>query len=88
MKKFFAFLKWHVSSWDLEHKLWMAGAACFGWGTPGYFKTGEMGESIVIAFVLWSILFMKWFVWDTAVRSWQRFEQDRKDLFKTIDEGK
>lgn len=88
MKKFAAFLKWHYNSWSFTQKLWILAAACFGWGAADYIKTGEPGVSIQIAWALWIVIFLKWFVWDMISASWKRFENERKDLFKTIDEGK
>ena len=88
MKKFFAFLKWHWSSWDFMQKMWMLGAAFFGAGIADYWTTGQPGLSIRIAWTIWGLVFAKWFFWDVSVDSWKRFESERKDLFKTIDEGK
>ncbi len=88
MKKFMAFLKWHWDSWDFYQKVWMFGAGFFGAGITDYYTTGQPGTAIKIAFALWALAFVKWFFWDMSVASWKRFETERKDLFKTIDEGK
>lgn len=88
MKKFLAFLKWHVSKWTVTQRLWMIGAFFFGGGAIDYIETGVPGTSIYIAWAFWGSVFVKWFVWDPAVDSWKKFEGERKDLFKTIDEGK
>lgn len=88
MKKFMAFLKWHWDSWDFYQKVWMFGAGFFGAGIADYYTTGQPGTAIKIAFALWALAFVKWFCWDMSVASWKRFETERKDLFKTIDEGK
>lgn len=88
MKKFLAFLKWHYNSWSPTQKIWMVGGACFGYGLPDYIKTGEPNTAMIIAWACWIAVFSKWFFWDSAVSSWKKFEGERKDLFKTIDEGK
>jgi hypothetical protein len=88
MKKFFAFLKWHISKWSPTQRLWMLGAFFFGAGAMDYIETGKPNTSIFIAWACWIAVFVKWFMWDTAVDSWKQFEGERKDLFKTIDEGK
>lgn len=88
MKKFLAFIKWHVNSWSPTQRLWMLGAFFFGVSLADYYQTGEPNTATYIAWACWAFVFAKWFIWDTAVDSWSRFSQERKDLFKTIDEGK
>ncbi len=88
MKKVLAFIKWHLDKWSLTQRLWMIAGACFGFGLPDYLKTNEINLALKIAFTMWAIIFLKWFVWDMITDSWKRFENERRDLFKTIDEGK
>lgn len=88
MKKVLAFLKWHWSNWDFTQKIWLLGAGFFGAGIVDYVSTGQPGLAIKIAWTLWAIVFIKWFMWDSVIYSWKRFETERKDLFNTIDKGR
>lgn len=88
MKKFMAFLKWHYDSWSFSHKVYMLGAGFVGAGAADYWRTNEMNTAIKIGFSLWLLVIAKWFLWDTTMYSWKQFEKERKDLFRTIDEGK
>lgn len=88
MKKVFEYLKWVLNRWTFSQKMWILGAYFFGWGIMDYIKTQEINTAISIAFTIWGITFIKWFVWDPILDSWARFDKERKDLFKTIDEGK
>lgn len=88
MKKFFAFLKWHYNQWSPTQIVWLIGCMSFGAGLPDYIKTNVVNDAMVVTAVCWLAVFAKWFVWDMVRDSWKRFEKERSDLFKTIDEGK
>lgn len=84
MKDVLAFLKWHWSKWSFTQRLFLVGAGLLGFGVPDLLKTGEMNMSIRGAFIVWSVIFLKWFVWDATVYSWNQFKKERKELFETI----
>lgn len=88
MKKFLAFLRWHWDGWTFGQRVYMFGAFFVGMGLKDSLVNGEANWSVQLGFAIWSTVFLKWFFWDMVKDSWKRFEQDRKDLFKTIDEGK
>ena len=88
MKKFLAFLRWHWDSWTFGQRVYLLGAFFVGAGLKDSLVNGEPSLSVQIGFGIWSTVFLKWFFWDMFADSWKRFEKERKDLFKTIDEGK
>lgn len=88
MKKFLAFLKWHWDKWEVSQRIYLLGAFFVGAGAVESIQTGVPNTSVQIGFAIWGFIFLKWFFWDNISASWKRFEQERKDLFKTIDEGK
>jgi len=88
MKKFLAFLKWHWDSWRFGQRVYIIGAFFMGIGLKDTIETGTPSLSVKIGLAIWCSVLLKWFFWDTIADSWKRFEQERKDLFKTIDEGK
>ena len=87
MKKVLAFLRWHWNSWDWTQRIWMLGAGFFGAGISDYWHTKEPGLALKIALSCWALVFVKWICWDAVRASWKRFENERKDLFTTIDKG-
>lgn len=88
MKKFAAFLMWHYNSWSFGQRVYILGAMFVGWGFCEFIDTGNPPISMQIGFAIWCSILLKWFFWDSISASWKRFEQERRDLFKTIDEGK
>lgn len=88
MKTFWAYLKWMWSKWQPTQRIWLLGCFFFGAGLSNWWETKEPGLSIQIAWAIWFVVIIKWFIWDTVAYSWQRFKQERKDLLNTIKEGK
>jgi hypothetical protein len=88
MKKFLAFLKWHWDKWSFGQKVYIIGGFFVGAGFRGFMEIGVPPVTMQIGFAIWCYILLKWFFWDSIADSWKRFEQERKDLFKTIDEGK
>jgi len=88
MKKFFAFLKWHWDNWSFGQRVYIIGAMFVGFGLKDSLETNTPNLAVQIGFAIWATVLLKWFFWDSFANSWKRFEQERRDLFKTIDEGK
>jgi uncharacterized membrane protein len=88
MKKFLAFLKWHWDSWTFGQKVYIIGGFFVGVGFKDFMETGTPPIAMQIGFAIWFSILLKWFFWDSIRDSWKRFEQERRDVFKTIDEGK
>lgn len=82
--EFFRFLKWHFDQWSFSQRVWILGAASFGWGVPEYVKTGEPGLAIYIGWALWATVFAKWFIWDSFKASWAKYREHRNSLLSTI----
>jgi uncharacterized membrane protein len=88
MRKFLAFLKWHWDSWTYGQQVYIVGGFFIGMGLKDTLTTGEPNWAVQLGAAIWCSVLLKWFFWDTFADSWKRFEQERRDLFKTIDEGK
>ena len=82
MKEFIGWTVWTWRNWELWQKLFIAGMLLqiIGWfvpGTAGLFVSG-LGLGIIFGHIL------KWFVWDSAKASWEKYKQHRNELLTTI----
>lgn len=87
MNKLFAFLKWHWSKWTPGQRVYILSAGFIGAGIADYWESGIINLPMRIGFGMMLAVLIKWFFWDTTIASWKRFEEERKDLFKTIKES-
>lgn len=88
MKKVLAFIKWHWDKWSFGQRAYIIGGFFIGAGFRDFMVTGTPPIMMQIGFAIWCSILLKWFFWDSMINSWKRFENERRDLFKTIDEGK
>lgn len=88
MKEVWQFLKWHWNSWSLGQKLYIIAAGFFGSGITSWVKGGEPPWQIYVAFTIMGAVLAKWVFIDSVVHSWKQFKQEKKDIFRKIEEGK
>jgi hypothetical protein len=87
MKEIYHFIKWQLNKWSLDELLYFTAAGLFGCSIVESDKeTSALLLRIAITMIV--LLLLKWTVWESTRRSWRRYKQEKRDLFKTIDQGK
>ena len=87
MKDIIGFFQWHWRQWTASQRFYILGAAFFGAGIPDYWKTGETNLMLRLALGIWILVFLKWFMWDLSVDSWNRYKKEKYGIFDTIKES-
>lgn len=88
MKEVWQFLKWHWNNWSLGQKLYIIAAGFFGSGIASWTTDGTPPWQIYVAVTIIGSVMVKWIFVDSIVASWKQFKQEKKDLFRKIEEGK
>lgn len=86
MKEFLHFLKWQWNKLVISQKFWLLGCAFFGAGITEYLNGNFKPWQAMVAFSIWGIIFLKWFIWDTINHSFQEFRKEKTNMFNTIKE--
>jgi len=88
MKEVWQFLKWHWDSWSFGQRLYIIAAGFFGAGINGWIRDGSPPWQIHLALGIMFTVMVKWIFIDSIVASWKQFKQEKRDLFRKIEEGK
>lgn len=87
MKEVLYFIKWHWDKMSVSQRIWLLGCAFFGASIPAYIDGDMSPWQSIIAFTIWGVVFLKWFIWDTTKHSFQTFRKEKTNMFNTIKES-
>ena len=82
MKEIFGFIAWQWRKWELWQRIFIVSMTVF----VGAVFLPEPYDIYVVSALMFATLgwTFKWAVWDNLKVSWQKYKQERNQLFKTI----
>lgn len=86
MKELINFIKWQWSKWEFWQKAFIFSSFFFGAALvaepPYVFYLSLVPMTVVFGFMT------KWMIWDGTKAAWDRYKQEKANLFNTIKDGK
>lgn len=85
-KDILTFLQWQWRKWEFWQKCYILSAPLLGAGlaVDDPYRSYLVAVPVLICFTF----MIKWFIIEPIKSSWTRFQEDKKNLFNTIKEGK
>jgi len=82
MKNIINFICWQWRKWDLWQKCFIVGFGLMGSGlvVPAPYCT----YILMIPTVILIVFTLKWWVWDSTVKSYKQYQAEKSNLFETI----
>lgn len=82
MKNIINFIRWQWRKWDLWQKCFIVGAF---FGGSGFVAPAPYGTYILmIPTALLFVFTFKWWMWDSTVESYKKYQAEKSNLFETI----
>jgi protein-S-isoprenylcysteine O-methyltransferase Ste14 len=82
MKEIVGFIAWQWRKWELWQKIFILNVFLFAVAVtlPNPYDVYIVG-ALMFAMLAWTL---KWAVWDNVRANWQKYRQERNQLFTTI----
>jgi hypothetical protein len=85
MKDIWGFFQWQWAKFDTWQRFYIASAGLFGAGIVADGPISYVLIGLPTAIVVLSTL--KWFLWDSLVRSWKDYKKEKSQLLDIIKES-
>lgn len=82
MKEIFKFVRWQWHKFEFWQKMFIFATIvqAIGIFIPGWLGLGLMAAGFGIVF----FYLLKWAVWERTIESWNKYKQEKTNLFDTI----